>query len=414
MKKSIGFYAIILVAVFMMVFSSGCDTITSLFGKDDSKETKTDESLERDSKGQLSKSDRDKVSKLIQEFYKKMYENPIEKFNNTAVIPENIKEFIAERTKTEGSNNPEVGIHLPRYVELNGVTVTGMELLENGNEGSVVPTYIGKSSDSYLFYVKVHIKAKCVPDDVFDQSYKRNAATGVYELSAPVNAQQEDYIRIIEKYDVEVIKDGGEYKILRAKEASTRPGFQNRLMLLNNEFVERLPYINIEKTADKKDYINKEDGKQYDKEKEVIETFFNNIKEIDSDRMNLMKAKWRIGQNEFTDFITNVVKINADKNKNNIIDIAADYRDKFSLDSFPLQSNMAKIVEFSGFNVIPHPAYSQKQKIYIVTMNANVEKAIGIIGQKSTYSYDYYLTLSGEGDSVKVSGIYLNSCTFVS
>jgi hypothetical protein len=83
-----------------------------------------------------------------------MYENPIEKFNNTAVIPENIKEFIAERTKTEGSNNPEVGIHLPRYVELNGVTVTGMELLENGNEGSVVPTYIGKSSDSYLFYVK--------------------------------------------------------------------------------------------------------------------------------------------------------------------------------------------------------------------------------------------------------------------
>jgi hypothetical protein len=32
---------------FMMVFSSGCDTITSLFGKDDSKETKTDESLGR-------------------------------------------------------------------------------------------------------------------------------------------------------------------------------------------------------------------------------------------------------------------------------------------------------------------------------------------------------------------------------
>jgi hypothetical protein len=419
MKKSIVFYAMVILTVLMMVLSSGCDTITSIFGKDsdDAKTTATGESNGKNQNGELvelAKSDRAKIGKIIEEFYKKLYKEPVEGYNKAGIIPEAVKEFIANRTKTEGNNNPEVGIHLPRYVEVNGMTVVGMETLDNGSKGCVESTYIGKTSDTYLFYTKVYLKAKCIPDDIFNANFKQNAQTGIYEKSptAAWDANQEDYIRVISKYDVEVIKEDGSYKIIRAKEASTRQGFQKRLMLLNNEYIERLPYINIDKAADKKSYLNKDDGKQYDKEKAVIETFFNNLKEVDNERMNLLYIKWRTGQNEFTSFVKDVLKINLDKDKKEIIDITADYADKFSYDSFPLQKNMSKLISCDGFSITPHPGYTQKKKKYIVSFNAKVEKAIGVIGQQSTYNYDYFVTLSGEGDSVKVSGIYLNNCTY--
>lgn len=418
MKKSIGFYAIILVTVLMMVFSSGCDTITSFFSKDSDKEKTTEESNGKNTKGELvelTKGDKEKVNKLIEDFYIKMYKEPVESYYNIGAALDKFKDYIADRTLTEGRDNPEVGIHFPRYVELNGLTVIGMETLNNGSKGSVDSTYIGKTSDTYMFYAKVYLKAKCIPDDVFNAGYKQNPGTGLYEKTAGavVDPNKEDFIRLVEKYDVEVVKDDGSYKIRRSREASTRPGFKKRLMLLNNEFIERLPYINIEKTADKKSYINKEDGEQYQKEKTVIETFFNNLKEIDDERMNLLNSKWKTGQNEFTTFVKNVLKTNEDKDKKEIMDIAADYKDKFSYDSFPLQRGMNKIISLNSFSVLPHPGYSQNQKRYIVTFDAKVEKTMGIIGQQSTYKYDYFVTLSGEKDSVKVNGIYLNNCSYV-
>lgn len=413
MKKCKRSVTIFLVVILLAIFNSGCSTITSFFKKDAAKE----EVKEKSTNGRmadLNKAERDKISKVIVDFYTKLYQDPVESYKSTANIPEKVKGIIAERTVNEGSNNPELGIHLPRYVELNGMTSVGYELLKNGSLGSIVPSYIGKNSDSYLYYVKVHLKAKCLPDVEFNKSYTQNAVTKVYEKNANaiISDQLYDYTRIIAKYDVEVIKDGVAYKILRAKEASTRPGFQSRLMILNNDFMQRLPFINTDKGLDN-NYINKDDIQVYEKEKAVIQAFFDNMKVLDNERMNLLSTKWKTGVNEFTEFTTKVLKMNVDKNSKEIMEITTDYQNKFSFDSYPLKSNMRKIVSIGNYNVNPHPAYTQKQKRYIVSFEAKVEKTTGIIGQQARYKYDYLVTLSSANDTLKVNGVYLSNYTYL-
>ncbi len=415
MKKSKFYCAVVLLMALVMLFSSGCSTISSFFGKDkDEEESASGTEGGKAVTSELSKNDKDAVKKLVGDFYTKLYKEPVESYKDTKAIPDNIKDSIAKSTLTEGANNPEIGIHLPRYVELNGLTVISYELLTKDADGGIETTYLGKSGDSYLYYAKVHLKAKCLPDELFNQAFKQNAVTGIYEKqpTAGLDEQKADYVRLIAKYDVEVVKDGSSFKILRAKEAAGRPGFQNRLMLLNNDFVERLPYINIEKSADNKTYVNNDDAKKFEAEKSVIEAFFNNLKTVDSDRMGLMTVKWKLGKNDFTDFVTNVLHIDKDGKSKEIMDITDDYKTKFNYESFPIKSNMLRITALKNFNIAPHPAYSQKQKRYTVYFDADVEMMTGMVGQKSTFKYDYIVVLSGEGDSTKVSGIYLNNYSY--
>jgi hypothetical protein len=129
--------------------------------------------------------------------------------------------------------------------------------------------------------------------------------------------------------------------------------------------------------------------------------------------MNLFRTKWNNGQTEFSDFLTKVLKVNASKNGKELIEIGADYNIKFPYESFPLQAGMSKIDKYTGFSVIPHPAYTKNQKKYIVNFDATLEKLNGVIGQKWKFKYDYFVTLTSQADNIKISSMELNNCSFV-
>ncbi len=406
-------YLLVCGVTLVFVFCSGCSTIDSLFGKK-AEESAVKESETLGANEVVSKAENENIKKVIVDYYKNLYKESIEKYNSTSVIPDNIKDMIAGRTKTEGADNPEIGIHLPRYVELNGLTAISYEITPDINKDGIEATYISKNSGTYLYYVKISLKAKTLPFDIFNQYFKQNATTKIYEKSqAAIDEKLTDSIRMIAKYDVELVKENGQYKILRAMEACVRPGAANRVMLVNNDSYQRLPFINVEKDSNGKSYINSEDGKKFDAERAVIEEWFNNLKNLDNERMNLFRAKWNKGQTDFADFLTKVLKVNAGKNGKELIEIAADYDTKFPYESFPLQAGMSKIDKYSSFSVIPHPAYTKNQKKYIVTFDATLEKLNGVIGQKCKFKYDYFVTLTTQPDNIKISSMELNNCSFV-
>ncbi|KNY28199.1 hypothetical protein [Pseudobacteroides cellulosolvens] len=403
MKKNFRL-ALITVIALILIINTGC-SMPSFLGGDDKTDNSEDNNVTIENSAATKK-----VKKVVSDYFIKAFSQPIEKYNNTAIVPEDIKPFISKRTISEGENNPEIGIHLPRYIELNGMVVVEYQLMNALKDKGIETTYIGKSTNDLMYYTKVQLMAKCLPDIDFYLAYKQNPTTKLYEKQAVnIDENKYDYFRIVASYDITVVKDSSDYKIKRAVESSTRPGYQNRVLLINNDFVERFPYINTDKTPDGKEYANKEDGSRFDNESKLIEKFFTNFKELDNERMNLLKSKWFSSQKEFADYSKGILKLNIDKDKKEIMQIDDQYKTKFNIDSFPLKSNMGKVLKLSNFEIIPHPAYTKKQSKYIVKFEATIEMMSGIIGQQNKYKYDYFVVLNNDIKSPKVSGIYMNS-----
>ena len=79
------------------------------------------------------------------------------------------------------------------------------------------------------------------------------------------------------RFDVELIKEDNGFSVLRAFESDIKAGMKNRLFVFNNDNITRLPYLNLEKSADGSEYLNASDGEIYEKEKEIITDFFSKV-----------------------------------------------------------------------------------------------------------------------------------------
>lgn len=357
------------------------------------------------------------IRNAIRDYFVKLYAQDVgsyEKNNATGAIPENIKSFIAGRTLNEGDMNPEVGIHFPRYVSINGLTAISYSIIsKKGAEGTEIPqieaSYLGKKGDSLMFFAKVDLKAGCVPDGVFNTNFRQNGASGAYEKipNAAVGEGQIESIKLQVCYNIEVLSQDDGYKILSARESSLVPGARNRLSAMNNDFVTRLPYLDITKGQDGKTYNNTEDGAIYEKEAAMISSFFENLKNLDGERMSLLRQRWATGQKEFTDFLakTGVTK---DGDSKELMNIGSDYRTRFDIDSFPLQPNMEKITDLEGFSVAPYISYSSRQKVYTVKFVGAVKMINGLIDSANDYKYNFKVYLSGTGDTLRLSAIKLD------
>jgi len=379
----------------LMVTNTGCSL---LFKKDDGPPPEPpgvetpETSVEEDKK----------VLGILSEYFDSVYGESFQSYAQNVVsgnIPEKLKTFIAKRTLDEGIGNPEIGIHLPRVVEINGLSIVGYELIKGQDNKAVIDSgFIGKTGDNFLYFIKMKLKAKTLPNTVFDQYYVHNKETGIYDSTG--NTPTEDmyeYIKVEAKYDVEVALEGGEYKIVTVKEANSKPGIKNRLFKLNNEFLNRLPYLNLENESEKA---------IYDSEKALIEAVFNNLIKLDKERMVLFKSKWNTSDVEFKSFLNMVGALNVSDKESLFID--QEYKTKFSYDAFPLQINMEKINKIENIKVDVHPGYSSKDKRYFVSFDASVLQANGMVGVEQVYYYDYYVKLKNEADTVMIERIKLN------
>ena len=379
----------------LVVTSTGCSI---LFKKDDGpppappKVETPDTSVEEDHK----------VLDMLGKYFDAVYNEPFQNYAQNVVsgnIPDKIKTFIAKRTLDEGTGNPEIGIHLPRVVEMNGLSIVGYELIKGQDSKAIIDSgFIGKTGDNFLYFIKLKLKAKALVNSVFDQFYVQNATTKMYDSLGNVPTDDlYEFMRVEVKYDVEVAIQDGQYKIVTVKEANYKPGLQNRLFKLNNEFMNRLPYLDVNIESEKA---------IYESEKALIEGVFNNLIKLDKERMILLKSKWETSDAEFVSFLN---MINATKvNEKDSLFIDENYKTNFNYNSLPLQINMEKINKLENVQVSIHPGYSSKNKRYFVSFDASVLKANGMVGVEQVYYYDYYVTLKNNADSIMVESIKLN------
>lgn len=394
MNKKLKFIAIITMLT-VMVSSSGCSI---LFKKDEPipEEPKKVETPETSVQEDI------KVLEMLSKYFEEVYNQPIEDYNHNVVtgnLPEKLKPFIAKRTLDEGIGNPEIGIHLPRVVEINGLSIVDFEIIKDSSNKAVIDSgFIGKTGENFLYFIKLNLKAKALENSLFDQFYTRNPETKIYERIGEPSGDLYEYIKTQAKYDVEVTQQDGEYKIVTVKESNYKPGLKNRLFKLNNEFLNRLPYLDENVEAEKN---------ILETEKALIEGFFNNLTKLDKERMILLKSKWEAGSNEFIDFLNLVEVFKVDGKDSMFID--QNYKKFFNYDALPLQINMEKINSIKNMKIIEHPGYSSKKKRYFVSFDASVLQSNGMVGEEQTYYYDYYVTLKvANSDNLYIESIKLN------
>lgn len=395
MNKKLKFFAI-MTLVALTVTSTGCSLIFKKNEKPPEVQTKVetpDTSVEEDKK----------VLEILSNYFNTVYSVPIENYTQNVVsgnIPDNLKTFFAKRTLAEGIGNPEIGVHLPRVVEINGLSIIGYEIIKGQDSNAIIDQgFIGKTGENFLYFIKLKLRAKALENSIFDQYYTQNQATKLYDKIGNVAADNlYEYIKVEVKYDVEVALEDGQYKIVTVKESNYKPGLKNRLFKSNNEFMNRLPYLDVD---------NADEKAMYEAEKALIEGVFNNLIKLDKERMILLKSKWELNNDEFVKFLdmVGVTKVN----EKNSLFIDQTYKTKFNYNSLPLQLNMEKISKIENVKVELHPGYSSKNKRYFVSFDASVIKSNGMVGKEETYYYDYYVTLkegSGEVDSIKLNEFY--------
>lgn len=389
----------------------------------------------------------DLFSKSVEEYSPNFVEGFISDDPND---PNNIARHIATRTITEGQGNPEIGIHFPRMVEFAGLTMLDYKIV-NDDSGSpmVDAAYIGKTGDSFLYYVKVDVKATGLPINAFykyyeqeedtilfkqkvdfgeedieedvknllikrkelldkliaegDYSQKNNIRAEMREIEEKLNFNE---IKVQLKYDVELVRENNDYKVLTQKEVAYKPSFNNRRFILNNEFVDSLPYLDVNIQAE---------NTVFQQEQGLIQNFFNDLLKLDRERMSLLRNEWDIRVNNF-ERLLDTIGINT---KLYILENDT-YKDKFSILAFPLQPGMMRLMEYGNFEVTVHPGYSQNTKMYFVNINAIGESASGIIASETlkasgviegenVYRYNYVVELDyNNDDNLAVSGIKLN------
>ncbi len=368
----------------------------------------------QNSREPVDSSDDQAIKKIISEYFTALYTDAdvgeYNEYSRTGIIPNKIRGFIADKTLKEGDGNPEVGIHLPRYISVNGMTITGYDIIAAPNDNSdgnmnVMSGFISKNEDNYLYFAKVYAKARVVPDEVFSRSYRKEE-DNTYTKVREVSADDIDLMRVEIRYDVELTKSNAGFSILRAIESNIKAGMKNRLFILNNDNITRLPYLDLEKTADGA-YRNPADGEIYESEKAVITEFFEKFTLLDRERMNLLSYWWKKGFAEAKEFLDNLGMTSGD-GYSKLIEFDLNYGENFPFDSFPLRNNMEVIKEVKNFAVTPHPAYSEKIRWYYVNFDAAVQRTNGITDEYFTYRYDYLVSLSLAGNSPVIERIKLN------
>ncbi|TYQ13245.1 UNVERIFIED_CONTAM: hypothetical protein Cloal_4307 [Acetivibrio alkalicellulosi] len=340
------------------------------------------------------------VQEFLGTYFSDLFSKSVEDYSQNLIegsIPVNITGHIASRTLDEGNNNPEIGIHIPRMVEFGGLAILDYNLMRDDSGSPMIDAnYIGVSGESFIYYVKVDVKANGLPNNVFYTNYVQNEETLLFERDESVSGEdaikEEDYdeIKLRLKYDVEVIQENGSYKVFRQTEANYKPKFQNRRFILNNDFIDRIPYLDENITAERE---------IYEKEKALVESFFNNLLLIDRERMSLLRTNWDNGIDSFQRFLLDIGVSTVD-NKNILLLDEETYKERFNILAFPLQASIRRLISYKSTDVVVHPGYTKNNKVYFVRLEANTEKANAIVGNVTPYTFEYVVTLDDKGEMI--------------
>ena len=188
MNKKARYFTTAILIMSIIVMSTGC---SMLFKKDnEAKPATSKEDLEEQN---VFPKEEEGIKGMIDSYFMKLYGQPVESYSENVIngtINQEIRELIAGRTISEGENNPEIGLNMPRYVEMNGMTITSYEVLKDSKHG-INSSFIEKRGDAFLYFVKVDLKAKGLPNVKFNDYYVKNGDTGLYEIVQEYGADKQ-------------------------------------------------------------------------------------------------------------------------------------------------------------------------------------------------------------------------------
>lgn len=421
MKKSF-VLKIALISCVVFVFS-GCDILDKLMGK-----TTT---TKQGAQTPISSSEEDEKAKnLIKDFYAKIYAEPIDvsyKNNVEGNVLDKVAGNISKDTITSKEKTPELPIHYPRFVEINGMTIVGYEVLKKDKNPEINARYYEDKSENtaqpndkqpndkqdkkddkdgekkgyYAYYVDVNLLATVVKNEEFNTYFRYNNQTKLIDKLMDIPKDKADTIKIKARYDVLLQRSvSGEYKIESAIEATAKQNFY-RLNKINNDFITRLTYFNVEDPKDKK---------EYDAETSLLNDYFRKVMlNTDKEKYSILTNKWNSSPEEFSAYLETLKLLKNDKGQeylNNLLDKAT-YKNRFDLKAFPIKPGIEK-VKSCEITINEHPSFTEKQRNYRVLVLANVDKNEGKISSDSQYIYEITASVTTVGDKLAINSFKLN------
>lgn len=364
---------------------SGCDFIDKLMGK----KPKADISTVTP---ETDRSTDTRVQTILVKFYQDLYADPIEasyKNNVLGTVPQIIEGVISDETKKDKLNTAELPIHFPRFVDINGLSCVGYEILKTGIKPEIRARIFETSPDKkyFSYLVEVDLIAKVIKTEDFGTFFRYNPQTRFIDKLAEIPEDKADYIKVRAKYDVTVARVGNiDYKIKSAIE-STGKSSAYRLNKINNDFVTRIDYFNAKDPAQKANY---------DEETSYIKEFMNKMMLIvDKENFNIISTKWATDPVEFAKYMDSLGLLKDQTGVPYLFNVEdkLTYKARFDLKMFPIKPSIEKVTK-ADFTITEHPSFTEKQRNFRVLVNADVIRTEGQIGSNAKYVYEFTVNVN--------------------
>lgn len=365
----------------------------------------------------ITENDDKSAQKVIGDYFEALYKEAPETTMEKALegeVPSGIKSYLTKETLDLSEGNPEMPIHLPRFVELNKKTITNYSVIQR--DGAKVESKLVEKldePDSYLYYTMVNLSCECLTNSEFEERYEYDEEIGIYEPKddAEIDEEAEDQMKVKAKYDVVVKKEGSSFKIVSAKEINDMLQFKRRIHKQNNEFLQRIPWLEID-GADKS---------VYQKEKQIVEKLMEELLELTAADIGLLRTGWDEDVEKFEEVLERLNVTSAkmfmleEKEEEQTTqgseevegeatttgddeEVVSPYKYNFPINELPVHKDIEKIMPNSVdiLLVEPNVSYTPKNIEYLIQIQATARMKNNIPSTGKDLRYDYIISLDNE------------------
>lgn len=311
--------------------------------------------------------------------------------------------------KWDGSR--ELPIHYPRFVQIHGLIMYDYDFLTNEEGQPRITTRFyerNQEGDKFSFLTKVELKAYVLPKDTFEEYYSDRSE--YFGMVRDIPEEDEEFIKIKARYDVSVSLEDGVPKIVSALESTSN---RNKWVRhpLNNDFVERLPFHDLDTLENNQEYLE---------ETALIREFMENMfSNIDRPTNSIINFEWDRGAQDLEAYLLDRGLLTRESGEMYFYDMfeeseddSKSYKARLNKDVFPIKPGMQRInsvdINFNQF-----PSYTSAHRSYRVKVNAWGETIKGALDGAREYEYEYKVILDRQDEEIFIDEIRLNAYKMV-
>lgn len=352
---------------------------------------------------------------LVKQFYEKVFSEASMQDLYWAAegrnVLEPLREMMSEETLDKWEGTRELPVHYPRFVQIHGLTMYDYDLLTNEEGTPKITTRFYESNqagDKFSFFTEVELKAYVILKDRFEDYYSDR--TEYFGKISNIPEEDKEFIKIKARYDVVVSTKDGSPKIVSALESTSN---RNKWVRhpLNNDFVERLPFHDLDTLENNQEYLE---------ETAFIKDFMEDMfSKIDRSTNSIINFEWDRGGQALETYLLDKGLLTREDGQMYFYDMfdendddSRSYRTRINKDVFPIKPGMERInsinIKFNQF-----PSYTSAHRSYRVKVNAWGQTIKGALDGVREYEYEYNVILNRQDEEIYIDEIRLNSYKMV-